>query len=112
MHGPSTSASKRSRSAQPLPVVRDTSSRTGTSDGVGAVGLPAEGEGLDLDVQVEPAALARGQPQAREIEDVRTLRHGLQHTTAARTSLSSRLSTFPVDVRGSSATNSTSRGTL
>ena len=31
MHGPSTRALKRSRSAQPSPVVREMSSRTGTS---------------------------------------------------------------------------------
>ncbi len=41
MHGPSSAAVKRSRSAQPLPVVRETSSRTGTSAGVTAYGSPA-----------------------------------------------------------------------
>src|SRR4051812_17347188 len=33
MHGPSTVASKRRRSAQPLPVVREMSRRTGTRSG-------------------------------------------------------------------------------
>ena len=34
MHGPSNSAAKRKRSAHPLPVVREMSTRAGSSSGV------------------------------------------------------------------------------
>ena len=59
---------------------------------------------VDVDVHVQASALSGSEPEAPDIEEVRALRH--------RTYISSRFNTFPVDVRGSSSTNSTSRGCL
>ena len=110
-----SAASKRSRSAQPLPVVRETSRRTGTSAGVDLVALAAVVEAGDGRVELEPAALAGREARAAELEDVRPLGHAFQLRTRSRPSsprVSSRLSTLPVALRGSSSMNSTSRGTL
>ena len=72
MHGPVTATAKRSRSAQPFPVVRETSSAHRHDVRLGGVVLPAERERLDGHVEVEPTALAEVSPRrARSKTSVR-----------------------------------------
>ncbi len=70
MHGPSRWASKRRRSANPEPVVREASRRTGTPVAGHGVGLAAELQRVDGHLEVHVGALARGQAQRAEVERV------------------------------------------
>ena len=90
-----------------------------TASGVIDVRLAAELQRVQADLELEPAPFAGGQPQAAEIEAVRACRHGPSRLAAAAgpaqasaRSASSRLSTLPVALRGSSSRKTTSRGTL
>ena len=118
MHGPCSAASKRRRIAQPLPVVRETSRTHRHQRGLHLVALAAVVEAGDRRVELDPAALAGREAQPTELEDVGALGHALHSRTSyfsrplVRRRLSSRLSTLPVALRGSSSMNSTSRGTL
>ncbi len=70
MHGPASDPEKRSRNAYPSPVVREMSSRTGTSGRVDRVLLVSEREGLDRHPKLDPTALARGEAKRPQIEQI------------------------------------------
>ena len=100
--------------------MRETSSSAGTRGGSQDVALAAEHERLDRDLELEPAALAGAEVQAREVEAAGCWRQASPRLATLTpllegrypAALSSRLSTLPVALRGSSSTNTTSRGTL
>ncbi len=70
MHGPRSAASKRRRSDQPLPVIREMSSRTGHDRRLGHVALLAVAEAAELDLEVDALPLTGAQVQPGEVEAV------------------------------------------
>ena len=75
MHGPASVASKRSRSAYPSPVVRDTSRCTGHERRLDRIALAAEHKRVDRHLELQPAALAGAEAQPPEIERVSSEGH-------------------------------------
>ncbi len=76
MHGPSRSASKRSRSAYPARV-RETSRRAGTAPPTTGYRCTAELQGLDTHLGIDSLPIPGAQLQGLEIEEVDTLGHAV-----------------------------------